>query len=78
MSTITCPVCGNVSPANAMNCKQCGINLQFALQNPVEVERIKGNVVTIYQDGIQKRLAYWESKDSLPHPLSVKNRQVLS
>jgi hypothetical protein len=58
MNTVTCPVCGNVSPANAMNCKQCGINLQFALQNPVEVGRIKGNVVTIHNrdEKIEKTL----------------------
>jgi ribosomal protein L40E len=33
-STITCPKCGMVNPANAMNCKRCRINLIFALDHP--------------------------------------------
>ena len=41
MENITCPRCGTVNPANAVNCKQCRINLKFALQNPSEVERLK-------------------------------------
>jgi tetratricopeptide (TPR) repeat protein len=41
MDTIICPKCGTANPADAVNCKQCRINLQFALQNPAEIERIK-------------------------------------
>src|SRR3990170_2758767 len=41
MSTITCPRCGTENPANAMNCKQCRINLKFALENPGAIEHYK-------------------------------------
>ncbi len=33
MVSITCPKCGTVNPADAMNCTHCRINLQWALQN---------------------------------------------
>ncbi len=38
---ITCPICGTENPASATNCRQCHINLKFALENSQEVERIK-------------------------------------
>jgi hypothetical protein len=41
MDNIICPKCSTDNPATAMNCKNCGINLQFALENPEEIERIK-------------------------------------
>lgn len=41
METITCPRCGTENPAGAMNCKTCHINLQFALEHPEEIERLK-------------------------------------
>jgi hypothetical protein len=40
-NTIICPMCGAENLAGAMNCKQCRINLQFALENPQEIERLK-------------------------------------
>jgi len=40
-SSITCPKCGTENPATAMNCRQCRINLQFALEHPEEIERLK-------------------------------------
>jgi hypothetical protein len=41
MDTIICPKCGTENPAIAMNCKNCRINLQFALEHPEEIERLK-------------------------------------
>jgi len=41
INTIICPRCGTENLASTMNCRQCRINLQFALENPQEVERIK-------------------------------------
>jgi hypothetical protein len=41
MNTITCPRCGARVRADAMNCDACRINLRFALENPVEIERLK-------------------------------------
>jgi hypothetical protein len=41
MDTIICPKCGMENSSIAMNCKNCGINLQFALEHPEEIERIK-------------------------------------
>ena len=40
-NTIICPMCGAENLASAMNCRQCRINLQFALENPQEIERLK-------------------------------------
>jgi hypothetical protein len=34
MITIICPKCGIENSANAMNCKNCRINLKFALEHP--------------------------------------------
>ena len=34
MGTAVCPRCGTANPANAMNCRQCRINLDFARANP--------------------------------------------
>lgn len=33
MATISCPKCGTENPDSAINCKQCRINLQFALEH---------------------------------------------
>lgn len=41
MEKITCPKCGTENLADAVNCKQCRVNLEFALENPGEIERIK-------------------------------------
>jgi len=40
-NAIICPMCGAENLASAMNCRQCRINLQFALENPQEIERLK-------------------------------------
>jgi len=37
MATIICPKCGTENPDSAMNCTQCRINLQFALDHPEEL-----------------------------------------
>ena len=34
INTIHCPKCGTENPAKTMNCKNCRINLEFALANP--------------------------------------------
>lgn len=41
MDTITCPQCGTENPADATTCRQCQVNLELALENPEEIERIK-------------------------------------
>ena len=41
MNTIICPKCGTENSADALNCKQCRINLKFALEHPEEIEHIK-------------------------------------
>ena len=41
MNTIACPRCGARVRADAMNCDACRINLRFALENPMEIERLK-------------------------------------
>jgi hypothetical protein len=41
MNTIRCPRCGARNPVDAMNCDACRINLRFALENPMEIERLK-------------------------------------
>lgn len=41
MAAITCPKCGTENPSDAMNCRQCRINLQFALEHPEETERVR-------------------------------------
>ena len=41
MTTITCPGCGTENPSEATDCKQCRINLKFALAYPEEIESIK-------------------------------------
>lgn len=38
MTTVTCPKCGTENPANAMNCKNCKINLKYALEHLEEME----------------------------------------
>jgi hypothetical protein len=41
MDTVICPKCGMENPANAMNCRNCRINLRFALEHPDQIERAK-------------------------------------
>ena len=41
MDPVVCPKCGTENPANAMNCRNCRINLRFALEHPDEIERTK-------------------------------------
>jgi hypothetical protein len=45
MDTVTCPRCGTVNPTDAMNCKHCRINLKFARENLVEIERSERGTV---------------------------------
>ena len=37
MNTIICPKCGSENAPGAMNCKNCRINLEFAMQHPEQV-----------------------------------------
>ncbi|MEM3514990.1 MAG: hypothetical protein QXQ64_08460 [Candidatus Bathyarchaeia archaeon] len=45
MATVICPKCGTKNPANAMNCKNCRINLKFALEHPDMFEPVKQDTV---------------------------------
>lgn len=38
MTTIICPKCGTENPADAVNCKNCKVNLKYALEHPAEME----------------------------------------
>jgi hypothetical protein len=46
MTTVICPKCGTENLADAMNCKECRINLKFALEHSEEIE-----AVTISSEG---------------------------
>jgi hypothetical protein len=39
MNSVVCPRCGTENPASATNCRECRINLKFALEHPEEVGR---------------------------------------
>ncbi len=39
--TITCPRCGAENRADRRNCEGCKVNLEFALQNPAEIGRLR-------------------------------------
>jgi hypothetical protein len=39
MSSVICPKCGTENPATATNCRECRINLKFALEHPEEAGR---------------------------------------
>jgi hypothetical protein len=40
MESVRCPRCGTENPVQAVNCQSCRINLEFALENPDEIERM--------------------------------------
>jgi len=37
MDTVTCPRCGTENPASAVNCRDCRVNLRFALEHPEQL-----------------------------------------
>jgi ribosomal protein L40E len=41
LNTVACSACGAVNPADAMTCKQCGINLHSALRHSTEVKGVQ-------------------------------------
>jgi len=41
VDAVTCPRCETRNRADAMDCEVCRINLQFALENPVQIERVE-------------------------------------
>jgi hypothetical protein len=41
MDTVTCPKCGTENPASATNCRDCRVNLRFALEHPDQIESAK-------------------------------------
>jgi hypothetical protein len=57
MDTIVCPKCGTENPANAMNCRYCGINLQFAIEHPDQIESAEPEVTQGEEDSTQKAVS---------------------
>lgn len=57
MDTIVCPKCGTENPANTMNCKQCRINLQFAVEHPDQIESAKSEVTQQEEDSTQQTVS---------------------
>ncbi len=41
MPMLVCPKCGTENSDNAMNCRNCRINLRFALEHPDQIEGAK-------------------------------------
>ena len=41
MTTVICPKCGTENLADAINCKECRINLRWAAENLGDIEQIK-------------------------------------
>lgn len=56
MATIICPKCGTENPANAMNCKNCRINLNLALEHPDMLESVKQD--TVQEMGERKEVPF--------------------
>jgi hypothetical protein len=54
MDTVFCPKCGTENPANAMNCKHCRINLQFATEHPDQIESAKLEATLREADSTQR------------------------
>ena len=54
MITITCPRCGTENSNEAMNCKQCQINLKYALEHPEEIKTLKQRDQESIQESITK------------------------
>ena len=57
MTTIICPKCGTENPANAMNCKHCRINLQFAVEHADQNESAKFEVTQREKDSTQQAVS---------------------
>jgi hypothetical protein len=46
MEPEACPRCGTMNPPNAMNCRQCRINLEFAKANPEVAQGLTRDIRT--------------------------------
>jgi hypothetical protein len=57
MNTIVCPKCGTENDAKVMNCIQCRINLQFAIEHPDQIESAKFEVTQQDKDSTQQTVS---------------------
>ena len=57
MDTIVCPKCGAENLANTMNCKNCSINLQFAVEHPDQIDSAKYEVIQQENDSTQQTVS---------------------
>jgi hypothetical protein len=57
MDIIICPKCGNETPANAMNCKHCRINLRFAVEHPEQFASTKLDASQQEEDTTQQTVS---------------------
>ena len=76
METVTCPKCGKVNPANAINCQSCKVNLAYALANLDEFKKPSTSVqespatIGYSQDKYIQRWEYCELAVVIGGPLS--------
>ena len=61
MNIIICPKCGAENDAGTINCEQCRVNLQWALEHPSEFERIKRQIQGLPSRLSAYRLQYEEN-----------------
>lgn len=71
MEPMICPRCGTENPADTLNCEACRINLQFARENPDEIERL------VQEDIHREQLAADALRTDFLHMSAPKDEAVL-